>query len=264
MCFRINYNTHVITLITITTANKIAITEETTRVLFLLLKLNNSYTSFLKGTIMIPVFLFVIAVLIFAWVIQHNVKKNTGNDKEKIASYLKRDTDANFARRKDISNLSYIQIPFDKLPLDITLKDPNMQSKIAEYQKNIRDMKEKKMLNLSGISNIELKENYGTANLELLTIYEGNYSNYIRTLSLYANAIFSEYPVEAVQLCEYCLEIGTDISSTYTLLGGYYLSHGNQDAFQHLYECVPDSETIAGKIIINKLDKMKNQASNKV
>lgn len=206
-----------------------------------------------------PLFLFVMAVMLFAWVIQHNVKKNKGNDKENISAYLKRDADANFTRRKDISNLPYIQIPYNRLPLDITLKDTNMQSKIEDYQKNIREMSDKKMLNLSGMSNIELKENYGLANLELLTIYEGNYNNYIRTLSLYANSIYDEFPAEAVSICEYCLEIGTDISTTYTLLGSHYLSHNNPEAFQQLYHFIPDTETIAGKTIVNKLDNIKNQ-----
>lgn len=201
--------------------------------------------------------LFLPAIIILGWVIQHNIKKNREPDKESVSSYLKRDADANFARKKDISALPYIQIPFNRLPLDITLKNANMQSKIEEYQKNIYELGEKKMLNLTGISNIELKESYGPANLELLTIYEGNYSRYIRTLSLYAGCIYEEYPAQAVQICEYCIEIGTDISATYALLGEHYLTHGNRDAFQHLYECIPDSETIAGKMIIQKLDQIK-------
>lgn len=201
--------------------------------------------------------LFVPTLLIIAWIIRHNVKRNTGNDKETVTSYLKRDSDANFIRRKDITNLPYIQIPFDRLPLDITLKDANMQSKIEEYQKNIRDLANTKMLNLIGISNVELKETYGPANLELLTAYEGNYNRYIRTLSLYAGCIEEEYPKEAVQIWEYCIEIGTDISTTYASLGMYYFNHENMDAFDHLYQCIPDVEMISGKIIIKKLDNIK-------
>ncbi|MGN0438241.1 MAG: hypothetical protein ACI4F4_06910 [Lachnospiraceae bacterium] len=205
--------------------------------------------------------LFIPAVIIFAWVIQHNVKKK-GSDKENISSYLKRDNEANFARRKDISQLPYIQIPFDKLPLDITLNDVNMQSKISEYQKNIKNMAETKMLNLSGYSNIELKETYGPANLELLSQYEGNYNQYIRTLSLYAECIYEEFPAQAVQICEYCLAIGTDISATYTLLGNYYLSKNKKEKFQTLYDAIPDKNTIAGKTIINKLNQLIQRDTN--
>lgn len=201
--------------------------------------------------------LFVPAVIIFGWVIHHNIKRNKGNDKEQITSYLEKDAAANFTRRGDISKLPYIQIPYDKLPLDITLKDENLQSKIEEYQRNIRELSDKKLLNLSGMDNISLKANYGIANLELLTAYEGNYNQYIRLLSLYANCIYKEYPSEAADICRYCIDIGSDISTTYTLLGAYYLSHHDEEHFKKLYDRIPDRETIAGKNIIRKLDDLK-------
>lgn len=199
-------------------------------------------------------------VIILGWVLHHNIKKNKGNNKDNISSYLEREENANAIRRMDISNLPYIQVPLNRLPLDITLNDENMQSKIDEYKKNIYDLSEKKMLNLIGVSNLELKEQYGPANLEELSIYDQRYGTFIRTLSLYADCIYKEYPKEAVTICEYCINIGTDISGTYTLLGQYYMDKKQYHSFDHLYEVIPDKNSVAGKVIINKLNAIKNAA----
>lgn len=193
-------------------------------------------------------------VIILGWVLNHNIKKNKGKDKESIDSYIKREENANFTRKKDLSNLPYIKVPFDQLPFDITLKDQNMQSKIEQYKKNIQDLSNTKMLNLIGLSNLDLKEMYGPANLEVLTIYDGNYSRYIRDLSLYANGIYEEYPKEAASICEYLIEIGTDISGTYSLLGNYYSKQGSFEKIEALYDKIPEKTSLAGKTIIKKLD----------
>ena len=203
-------------------------------------------------------------IIILGLVLKHNAGKNRGNNKNSVASYIKREENANFTRRQDISNLPYITIPFDQLPLDITLKDKNMQSKIVEYQKIFQELSDTKMLNLIGVSNVELKERYGPANLEQLSSADANYSRYIRTLSLYADCIMDEFPKEAVAISQYCIRIGTDISSTYVLLGNYYYSHEQIEQFNSLYDAIPDKESIAGKTIVRKLENIRqtNHADN--
>lgn len=196
-------------------------------------------------------------ITILVWVLNHNIKRNKSTDKIDVADYLSRENAANNVRKQDISNLPYIQIPFDILPLDITLKDEKKQLKISEYVKEIQNLSDKKMLNLIGISNTELKASYGPANLELLTIYDQNYTRYIRNLHLFAECIYEEYPKEAVTVLEYLLSIGTDISGTYDLLGHFYLEQNDIEQFQKLYDYIPSKESISGKTILSKLDAMK-------
>lgn len=174
-----------------------------------------------------------------------------------MSSYLSREDAANNTRRKDLSDLPYIEVPLNTLPLDITLNDEKKQLQILQYIKEIRALSEKQMLNLIGISNTELKEQYGPANLELLTMYDMNYSLYIRNLHLLAECIYPEHPDEAVKVWEYCLSIGTDISGTYGCLGQHYVDKQDKGSFLKLYEHIPDQETISGKTIVNKLDTLK-------
>lgn len=198
------------------------------------------------------------SILILFWVLHHNLRKSNKTEKQSVQSFLKRESNANSTRKKDISNLDYINVPLDTLPLDITLNDEKMQSKILEYKEEILSLSKKPMLNLLGVTNTELKEQYGPANLEQLTICDQNYCRYIRTLHLFAKCIYEEYPKAAVQILEYCLSIGTDISDTYYILGTYYLNNHDQEHFLQLYDRIPRPASIAGKTIINKLDSMKN------
>lgn len=241
---------------TITTTKRIATTEDIILWVFLLLKLNIPYTSFLKGFTMKPLLL--PSILILFWVLHHNLRKSRKTDKHNIQSFLNRESDANGTRKKDISNLDYIKVPLDTLPLDITLNDEKMQSKIIEYKKEILSLSKKPMLNLLGVTNTELKEQYGPANLEQLTICDQNYCQLIRTLHLFAECIYEEHPEAAVRILEYCLSIGTDISGTYDLLGSYYLNHHDQEHFLQLYDRIPKPASISGKTIINKLNSMKS------
>lgn len=197
-------------------------------------------------------------ILILLWVLSHNIRKKNYPNKESLNSFLAREDQANATRKKDISKLPYIKVPFNMLPFDITLNDTKKQTKIVEYQKIIYNLSDNNMLNLIGISNTELKECYGPANLPLLTACDQNYSQYIRTLHLWAECIYDEYPEQAISMLEYCISIGTDISGTYDLLSEYYLLKNNQEQFLSLYDKIPEKESISGKTILQKLDQQKN------
>lgn len=201
-------------------------------------------------------FVFIPVILILLWVLSHNIKKSKSSNKETVSSYLAREDAANSIRRKDISNLPYIKVPLDSFPFDITLNDQKKQLQILDYKKEIYALSEKQMLNLIGISNTELKETYGPANLSSLTAYDQNYSRYLYTLHSFAECIYDEYPDKAASLLEYCIESGTDISRTYSLLGQYYADHNKKEPFTALYDKIPDPNSISGKMIRNKLDSI--------
>lgn len=198
------------------------------------------------------------SIMIFLWVLHHNLRKNHCSDKQTVTAYLDRESAANGIRRKDLSSLPYITVPFDKLPLDITLNDEKKQLQISEYKKEIQNLSSERMLNLIGISNTELKEKYGPANLELLTIYDQNYSRYICALHFYSECIYDEYPEKAISILEYCISIGTDISGTYEMLGRYYLEHNDKEHFLSLYDKIPEKDSLSGNLILSKLDQLHN------
>lgn len=198
-----------------------------------------------------------IVITILVAVLNHNIHKNRNKpDHVSVSSYLKREENANSVRRKDISNLPYIHVPLETLPIDITLNDEKKQSKIEKYRKEIDYLSDKQMLNLIGISNTELKEQYGVANLDKLTTYDLNYGKMFSNLQWYATEIFEDYPEEAATIMEYMVNEGTDISSTYELLGQYYVANRNRNSFDMLFSKIPDRNSVSGKTIINKLNQI--------
>lgn len=203
------------------------------------------------------IFLLPIIITTLVWVLNHNIKRNRVNNKETVRDYLKREEEANSVRKKDISNLPYIKVPLDNLPIDITLNDEKKQSQIEKYRKQIDYLADKTMLNLIGISNTELKEQYGVANLDKLITYDQNYSRMFSNLQWYAAEIYDEYPAEAAKIMKYMVDTGTDIIGTYELLGNYYANVNDAESFNALFDKIPDKSSVSGKTIVRKLDDIR-------
>lgn len=198
-----------------------------------------------------------VVITILVAVLNHNINKNKDKaGKVTVSSYLKREENANSVRRKDISGLPYVHVPIESLLIDITLNDEKKQSQIEKYRKEIEYLSDKQMLNLIGVSNTELKESYGVANLDKLSACDLNYGRMFSNLQNYAAAIYDEYPENAVKIMEYMIREGTDISSTYEMLGNHYLSTNDRASFDKLFPRIPDRKSVSGKTIISKLNQI--------
>ena len=122
--------------------------------------------------IFFPIFVIILAT--FAVLRSRASKKNA----ETISEYLKKESDANFSRKKDISNLNYIVIPLDSLPIGA-----HPEVDFSQFEDVITDLSTKQILNLNGISNTDLKIMYGAANLNALSEFDNNYTTLITTLA---------------------------------------------------------------------------------
>ena len=138
---------------------------------------------------------------------------------EKQRSFLDKENKANTTRKVDISNLNYITIATDKLPME-----KNQDPAINECHNTIIELSSKKILNLTGVSNTELKLKYGVANLNSLSDFDNNYTILVRTLQKWAQLLYDrERLLEAAQVLEYAMSINTDIVKTYRLLSQIYI-----------------------------------------
>ena len=88
----------------------------------------------------------------------------------------------------------------------------------------IEALKEKKILNLSGFTNTDLKLEYGVGNLTELTDYDNNYVTLSRSLARIAELLTEQgLKKEAAAFLEFGIATHTDIGKNYTLLAGYYI-----------------------------------------
>lgn len=190
--------------------------------------------------------------IVLAIVIAINSKKQKKTTKELEQSFWARERQANAVRRKSLDSLDYIHIPLDRLPFDIMSDNPE----VAEYQSLIRELSTQTIVNLTGYTNTDLKLEYGTANITVLTEYDQNYTILARTLQQWADVLYSaNYVNEAKILMEFAVSTGTDISRTYYKLADIYTSRGENYQIEQLITQAENLRTSTKKTIVRTLQE---------
>ncbi len=179
------------------------------------------------------------------------LRQSENSHEKKREEFWKKEQEANNTRKKNIDNLDYITIPFEKLPLI-----DNPPEKIASYQKQILLLKDQRILNLNGISNTDLKLTYGAANLNALSQYDENYTLMVTTFSKWADALLEQQlDNEAQALLETAVEMGCDTIAIYTGLAQIY-ANKNIPKKNYLIEHINASASPVKQVIIDKINTL--------
>lgn len=190
------------------------------------------------------------SVILFVVVLSRSIKRQNRRKEKNEKSFWDREALANSMRRKSLDSLEYITVPLDKLPTGVLIEDP----KVREYLELLTELSQKKIVNLTGFTNTDLKLEYGAPNITPLTEYDQNYTLLARTLQQWADALLAAgYTEEAVTIMEYALGTHTDISSTYYKLAEYYASRQNTAAIENLISEAETLRSINKKTIIRTL-----------
>ncbi|ABX40535.1 hypothetical protein [Lachnoclostridium phytofermentans] len=192
-----------------------------------------------------------IIIILGAWIAFQKRKSERGSKKDSKA-FWEKENQSNLVRKKDLSTLPYITIPYDSLSLKET-----SDAELAHIQKQLYELREQKIVNLSHITNTELKLEYGTANLNLLSSYDQNFTILIRLLNKWATLLYeSGEKQQAVDVLEFALSIGSDISNSYTLLAKLYLEFDRKEEISSLITRAKDVQTILKDSILDQLYEM--------
>lgn len=176
-------------------------------------------------------------------------KANLLNEKAE-KNFWKRENAANQTRRKDISQLDYVDFSGVSLPFSLFEDDL-----LKECEQQILALKDKKILNLTGISNTDLKLKYGAANLTLLTQYDQNFTLLARTLNTWGKRLNElSYTQEAIRVLAFAASIGSDIKATWSLLAELYASNGDIDRIRDLKSSAAGLNSLMRDPILNMLD----------
>lgn len=182
-------------------------------------------------------------------------KKGENSMKEKLEKFQERERAANEVRRKPLDDLDYLTVPdeFLSFPSDEASHDATEGRRILE------SLKSEKIVNLTGLSNTDLKERYGVANLPDLMRFDQNYTSLVRALQMYA-AYLSEagYEDQAVKLLEYAVESRSDVSSSYRLLGKLYVKNGRSSELDKLIQKATELNSPLTASIVRSLEDMKD------
>ena len=173
-----------------------------------------------------------ICIILFVLWLSYERKKVDKSSKKKSEEFWKREHESNLTRRKDLSNLDYITINYENLPFF-----ENVDSEIQYVQDQLIKLKDEKIVNLSGLSNTDLKLTYGSANINELSLYDQNYTLLVRNLNKWAQLLYAQNKIaETKQVLEYAISIGSDISQSFLTLATIYLDEGNLECLQSLKE----------------------------
>lgn len=168
---------------------------------------------------------FIIFVIFLIW-LQYEIKKHSRYDEKKQNEFWAKEAKANSTRKQSLDNLAYISIPLETFPMHLMADD----ELIKEYHEMLHSLSNEKIVNLTGISNTDLKLEYGVANLPVLTHYDQCYTHLVRTLQDFAKRLYDNgYINECVPILEFAVDTGTDISGTYKLLAEIYVQNGDKE-----------------------------------
>ncbi len=189
----------------------------------------------------------VIFVILLFWFIKRSAKKS----RDEMEAFISRENEANSARRQPIDDLPYITIPEE-----LFLIKYNESAKMQEVMRNLIFLKDKKILNLTGISNTDLKLKYGAANLPELSECDERYTLLVRSLQSFAeNLSENGSEQEAIRILEFSISTGSDILGSYTLLAGLYEKAGTPEKINTLKEKAVSLNSLTAPSIMRMLEK---------
>ncbi len=192
-----------------------------------------------------------ILFLLFLFYRYRKLSQQTSDSKE---SFWERELRANATPAKDISNLPYITIPLDKFPMD-----SSDNPEILEIEQKLRELSTQRILNLTGVTNTQLKEQYGVPNLAEMSMIGERFDELSTLLVAYAEALISEgKKAAAVSVLEFGAGIHTDVSRNYTLLADCYYELGQSRKLGYLREQIEVSDLILKPSILRHLDSLGN------
>ncbi len=191
--------------------------------------------------------------LVFCAWLAYEISKHKKKQNDALESFWDKERMANASRRKSLDQLNYIRVPWDQLPTTILTDLEAVSTSIA----SIRALDQLKILNLTGISNTELKLQYGAANLSSLPEYDNNYTLLVRSLQKWGEALLqNNFSREAKSVFEFAIETNTDVSATYKQLAQIYLSLGEPHKIDLLMERAQSLNSMMKTSIIHSLQEI--------
>ncbi len=194
-----------------------------------------------------PLFTTIVLVAGFIFVFMKITRERPDNS---IKSFLEKERSANNTLKKPLDDLAFITVPLEKIPAP----EPAVNESCASLLEEIKLLSEKKTVNLTGITNTDLKLTYGAPNLPILTEYDQNFTSLCKAIfdlgCEYKNA---GRPDEAIATLNVGIDIGTDLSGNYTTLAEMYAEKGLYVEIQRLINCADNIRSLTKKSTISKL-----------
>ena len=162
--------------------------------------------------------LFASFIVLIIW-LKYEIGKADRKKTKASESFWDKESRANNVRKQPLDSLHYIEIPLDLIPRDLLTEYEAVRNALSI----IDSLQGKKIVNLNGITNTDLKLTYGTANITPLSEYDENYTSLITAIYTIASLLYEKgYTEQAIPLLEFGVMTKTDMSGYYRILYQYY------------------------------------------
>lgn len=164
--------------------------------------------------------------------------------------FWEREQKANFTRKKSLDSLNYITIPEEILQM----KPDCMTSEIENCLRDLNDLSAFKIVNFTGYTNTDLKLEYGTANINILSDYDFHYTSLVTLLQKLAELLHDVLEdALAIKTLEFAVSTGTDVSKSYYLLAQLYQEAGMSEKIEELIAQAQNIRSILKDTIVENL-----------
>ncbi len=195
-------------------------------------------------------FLTVFIIFLVLLAIRYNQTKK--KQAEIQDSFWEAEARANAAPPANLDDLQYITIPLEKFPLGFSKEE-----KILAIEDKLTVLSQKRLLNLTGMTNTELKTIYGVSNFNAVSEMGEDFDSLTVLLKEYAETLIEAQLIgEAIQVLEYGVGIGTDISRHYIMLGECYQVLHKTEKLEYLIEQVSSSSLLLAPSICRQLTQL--------
>lgn len=189
---------------------------------------------------------FAIFIVFCVW-LGYEIHKHRNLDQKSYEDFWERERTANRTRRKPLDDLAYITVPLDRFPFEKLKEDEQIQ----DYHRIVRELSEQPIVNLTGISNTDLKLRYGAPNIDMLSAFDQRYTTLVCTLQSWAERLYSNgFSEEAAVLLTFAAETHTDIYATYELLVKIYEEASQTEKIADLIPLAESINSLSRKRIL--------------
>ncbi|MDE6913170.1 MAG: hypothetical protein K2P35_05690 [Lachnospiraceae bacterium] len=198
-------------------------------------------------------FLIITSFLAFSIVFFFARKRAGRIEAAREQEFWDREKRANFTRRKSLDGLNYITIPEELLNMEPSATTEKLNACIRD----LNDLSEYQIVNLTGYTNTDLKLEYGTANITILSDFDLHYTNLVTLLQKLAELLHeSGEDTLAIATLEFAVSTGTDVSKSYYLLADLYQEAGTPEKIADLIDQARNINTMVRDTIVQRLTEV--------
>lgn len=171
------------------------------------------------------------SILVFCIWLAYEIRKANKKSDKSLRAFREREAKADATRKQSLDSLQYIVINDEIL----NLLNENFPEELKETASHLERLKDAKTVNLSNITNTDLKLMYGAANLPLLTEYDQNYLLLTRCL-IEMGEYYNEHKDfgKAKLVLEFAVSTGCDSVGVYKILTDIYNSENDTAKLNYL------------------------------